>query len=355
MKKKLLHVLFILASAALLFGEGVPEILLIGNSYFGYNNQPAMLKSMCDSAGQPVNVNYYLKNGTSLLDHTRDDKALAKIAERAWDYVVVIGGSRGVAYPRDFPEIQTYLSILTLRNKTHEANESGRLIYVMPWAFEDGMLWVNNWTDDYTAMQQKIDDNALRWAQHNDYTVAPAGRAWQSVLDSMDFPLHYLHLPDWNHPSSKGSYLLCCVLYCTLFQDSCTTNTYIGELPNAEAEWYQDLASKMVLDSPELWNLPSLETATLFNVSTFQRFNLSCYPNPFNASVVVSMKYGIGSHTRVNVYDVSGRLIKTLHDGYLDTGDHEFRWDASDVSAGVYIVSVQHGDEIQTQKVVYLP
>ena len=314
-----------------------------------------MLQAMCDSAGQPAIIGYYIKNGTALLDHTRDDKALAKIAEREWDFVVVIGGSRGVAYPRDFSEIQTYLSILTLDGLVHAANDSGRLVYVMPWAFEDGMLWYNNWTDDYSAMQQKIYDNALRWVQNNDYTVAPAGRAWQTVLDSMDFPLHYLHTEDWNHPTPKGSYLLCCVLYCTLFQEPCTTNTYTGGIPGDEAEWYQELASRMVLDSPDLWHLPNLESATLFNVSTLQRFNLSCYPNPFNPSTVITMHSALGSKTKINIYDVAGRSVKELYNGYLDAGQHEFHWNASHASAGVYIVSVQQGNEIQTQKVVYLP
>jgi Secretion system C-terminal sorting domain/Domain of unknown function (DUF4886) len=338
-----------------------PQVLLIGNSYFNYNDQPAMLRAMCDSAGRSVSVHSYIKSGTTLRDHTEDYRALAVIAARAWDYLVVVGGCRGVAYPQDFPTIQTRESILILDSLVHAANDSARLIYVMPWAFEDGMLWYNNWTDDYSAMQQKVYDNTLLWSSGQGYSVSPVGWAWQQVLDSLNYPLHYLHVYDWNHPTRRGSYLMTCVLYATIFQDSCIGNPYRYGTPLAEATWYQELASKMVLDSPELWNLPGTETATSeFSLRSLgeedpSTINLTCFPNPFNPSTGIRAQLTAGSKTKINIYDIAGRLVKELYNGYLEAGHHEFHWNASDVSAGVYIVSVQRGREVQTQKIVYLP
>ena len=254
-----------------------PQVLFIGNSYFQYNDQPAMFKALCDSAGRNTLVSSYLRSGTSLLDNVQDEDCHAKIASRPWDFVIAIGGSRGVAYPRIYPELMTYQSILSFRSLTLDSNDSGRFVNVMPWAFEDGMLWMGM-EDDYAAMQQEIYSNTLRWSQSNDYTVAPVGKAWLQVLDSLDYPTHYLHLRDMNHPTPQGSYLTACVLYCTVFQDSCIGNSYHPGIPQAEAEWYQSLASELVLTSPELWNLPGIETATSFKVSTLQRFDMTCYP-----------------------------------------------------------------------------
>ena len=323
-----------------------------------------MFKAMCDSAGKPTVIGTYVKNGTSLKDNTQDQDCLNKIASREWDYVIGIDAGPGVAYPQQYSAEMSYLAALSMRNLTQDANDSGRFVWVMPWAFEDGMLWAG-WEDDFSRMQQKIYVNSINWARGQDYTVAPVGWAWLHALDSLNFPLHYLHTSDWSHPSPKGSYLMCCVLYCTVFQDTCDNDHYAG-LPQAEAEWYQRLATEIVLENPDLWYLPTIETSTRLSTSPPHRFSMECYPNPFNPAIAVSMEltfaqgygesgYGVGSNTAVKIYDISGRLVKILYDGYLDADKHTFHWNASDVPAGVYVVRAQAGRDVQTRKIVYLP
>ena len=65
---------------------------------------------------------------------------------------------------------------------------------------------------------------------------------------------------------------------------------------------------------------------------------LKAYPNPFNARMVISYKLKAASCLKLVVYDITGREVANLYDGYLGAGEHEVVWDASDQSSGVYFV-----------------
>lgn len=66
------------------------------------------------------------------------------------------------------------------------------------------------------------------------------------------------------------------------------------------------------------------------------------FPNPLNPGT--SIAFGLpqpGGHVSLRVYDVSGRLVRTLVDGELPPGRHSARWDGRDdagtpVASGVY-------------------
>jgi flagellar hook assembly protein FlgD len=60
---------------------------------------------------------------------------------------------------------------------------------------------------------------------------------------------------------------------------------------------------------------------------------------------------------RLAVYDVAGHRLRLLHDGVLDVGIHSRTWDGrnddgSAVAGGVYIVRLNAGEKVLTQKVV---
>tara|TARA_B100000029_G_scaffold86737_1_gene76934 strand:- start:22 stop:588 length:567 start_codon:yes stop_codon:yes gene_type:complete len=83
------------------------------------------------------------------------------------------------------------------------------------------------------------------------------------------------------------------------------------------------------------------------------------YPNPFNPSTMIDYSVPESGDITVSIYDVSGRLIQTLVDGYVESGYHSIVWDGRDsaghtVSAGLYIYSLK-GDHIAiTRKMVMM-
>lgn len=71
----------------------------------------------------------------------------------------------------------------------------------------------------------------------------------------------------------------------------------------------------------------------------------SLYPNPFNASTTVTITNTVAGEVGLAVFDVLGRQMSTLHEGFLQPGNHRFTWDAANASAGNYFIIVQHDGE----------
>ena len=232
------------------------EILFIGSSYFTYNNLPEMVRVLSENMGKTVTIDAAMRNGLYLDDHAAMATTEAKINERDWDYIVLQGGGLVMAYPDSFPDYHpVYPALVTLKNKIMANCAATKIVFEMPWAFEDGMIWVSGWTDEYPEMQQKIYDNTLAYSESIGFVVSPVGWAWNTVLYEKKYPLHYLHLSDWNHPSLKGSYLMACVIYSTIFRESTVGAEYSAGISEEEVSYFQSIASDMVLDSLDLWHI----------------------------------------------------------------------------------------------------
>ena len=75
---------------------------------------------------------------------------------------------------------------------------------------------------------------------------------------------------------------------------------------------------------------------------TAGRFELyQNYPNPFNASTVISYKLQAASWVELKVYDITGREIQSLVNGYRSLGQHSVVWDAEGFSSGVYFLRLE--------------
>jgi hypothetical protein len=83
-------------------------------------------------------------------------------------------------------------------------------------------------------------------------------------------------------------------------------------------------------------------------------------PNPFRART--SLRYGVpfgGAEVLVRVFDVSGRLVKTLVDARQDGGVYGLEWDARDegghaAASGVYFVRAEIGSWHGSRKVAVI-
>jgi hypothetical protein len=230
------------------------EILFIGSSYFSYNDLTTLFENLAISSDKLVSISDQITKGY-LADHASSSSTEEKINEKNWDYVILQGVGSLTAYPTYYTHHPVLPALDTLQNRIMKNCESTQMVFCLPWAFEDGMTWVPGWTDTYTDMQLKIYNNTLKWADALDFVISPVGWAWNTVLSEKNFPLHYLHMRDWNHPSLKGSYLMACVIYSTVYRESSIGINYYGGLTKTEAEYFQLVASNTVLNNLETWNI----------------------------------------------------------------------------------------------------
>jgi photosystem II stability/assembly factor-like uncharacterized protein len=81
----------------------------------------------------------------------------------------------------------------------------------------------------------------------------------------------------------------------------------------------------------------------------------SVYPNPFNSTATVTIGLPIPSRLTVDVLNVNGQIVSTVHDGYTLAGRHELSWSAHNLASGVYFVrAMVPGNEVQMQKVMLM-
>ncbi|MBU1700600.1 MAG: T9SS type A sorting domain-containing protein [Candidatus Eisenbacteria bacterium] len=82
-------------------------------------------------------------------------------------------------------------------------------------------------------------------------------------------------------------------------------------------------------------------------------------PNPLRQSTVFEFRQPVNARTSLRVYDVAGRMVKTLADGPYPAGIHTLRWDGRDTegnraASGVYFYKMESGDFRQTRKLIIL-
>jgi len=78
------------------------------------------------------------------------------------------------------------------------------------------------------------------------------------------------------------------------------------------------------------------------------------YPNPFNSETSIEYHMKNSSRVLLTVYDIHGRLIKKLIDGYQESGKHKIKFNANTLSSGIYFYHIQTQDFQATKKMVLL-
>lgn len=82
----------------------------------------------------------------------------------------------------------------------------------------------------------------------------------------------------------------------------------------------------------------------------------SLQPNPFNPRITISFNVGRSGPVELNIYDLTGRHIKTLVSKHLEAGQFSKQWDGRDnggsvVSAGVYLVRIKNETTTDSKKI----
>jgi len=80
----------------------------------------------------------------------------------------------------------------------------------------------------------------------------------------------------------------------------------------------------------------------------------NAYPNPFNPTTVIPVSMERPDFVTLKVYDLTGRAIKTLHQGTLLGGTHRFVFYASELSSGIYVYTLSTSTGVETKKMVLL-
>ena len=83
------------------------------------------------------------------------------------------------------------------------------------------------------------------------------------------------------------------------------------------------------------------------------------YPNPFNPLTTISYDLPEDGFVNVTIYDILGRQVKTLVNGYQKAGYKSMKWNGTNdqgrmVSAGMYFYHLQSGKFSKVRKMILL-
>ena len=83
-------------------------------------------------------------------------------------------------------------------------------------------------------------------------------------------------------------------------------------------------------------------------------YSITNYPNPFNPTTTINYQLPENGLVTIKVYDMLGKEVATLVDGNRTAGYHNVTFDASRLTSGIYIYTINAGKFIQSKKMLLM-
>ena len=78
------------------------------------------------------------------------------------------------------------------------------------------------------------------------------------------------------------------------------------------------------------------------------------YPNPFNPRTTIDYTLPIDTEINLSLFDLQGRLIHNFVSEIQNAGYYTTIWDGSSYSSGVYLLTMEAGNYMKTQKLMLI-
>jgi hypothetical protein len=78
------------------------------------------------------------------------------------------------------------------------------------------------------------------------------------------------------------------------------------------------------------------------------------YPNPFNPSTKIKFDLPKNSFVRINVFDITGKIVSEIVNQSLQAGSYEAEFNAANLSSGIYYYRIEANDFIETKKMMFV-
>jgi hypothetical protein len=79
---------------------------------------------------------------------------------------------------------------------------------------------------------------------------------------------------------------------------------------------------------------------------------LQNYPNPFNPVTRISYQLPVSDYIKLSVYDMLGREVAVLFDGYKKAGYYDYEFNGSNFSSGIYFYRIYTEKFVSTKKMI---
>lgn len=130
-------------------------------------------------------------------------------------------------------------------------------------------------------------------------------------------------------------------------------NDGIGDIVFSSASFAADKPHLYMIEHNGMLGVENKVGITPKNISIRQN-----YPNPFNPETIFQYTLHQSGHISFKIYDILGKEIQTLYDGFKSAGTHMEKWsgerkDSQIVASGVYFYQLKFGKDKITKKMVF--
>jgi hypothetical protein len=125
---------------------------------------------------------------------------------------------------------------------------------------------------------------------------------------------------------------------------------YYLKLHNSYYDWYSPV------EAPDsLHSIQQIPTDITKKTSQITDFRLEQnYPNPFNPETTIQFNLPIASEVLLEIYNSAGQLVETIVNKRMGVGHYNVKWDASQMSSGIYFYRIKAGSFIDLRKMILL-
>jgi subtilisin family serine protease len=224
-------------------------------------------------------------------------------------------------------------------------NTPPTIVHTQPFAYTTN-------TGTITLKARVFDNGIIRYTRSNEapriYYRKNSGGGWTAFTSanyvSMNLDTFYFQIP--------GSPLGTQVEYYFAAQDIALPTPKVSTLPTGGSGINPPGSTP-----PPTRFMFSIGTVSVLahNNSVPNEFKLhQNYPNPFNPTTNITFDVKENSFVVLKVYDIQGRLIRTLLNKNLKTGSYSIDFDGAELPSGVYIIKMKAGTFMDTKKMLLL-
>ena len=117
-----------------------------------------------------------------------------------------------------------------------------------------------------------------------------------------------------------------------------------------------DSGGKFIVMNDNNWNAYCIHKDVIMSVTDSPAgivadARLGAYPNPFNSAAVLSVSIPERGEVRLALFDILGRIVRTVAKGTLEAGFHEYHIDAGNLASGTYLLRLIYRGKAITEKV----
>src|SRR3989339_876976 len=81
---------------------------------------------------------------------------------------------------------------------------------------------------------------------------------------------------------------------------------------------------------------------------------LFCHPNPFSSMTSIKYEVSNKSKIKIQIYNISGKLVKTAVDGVMEKGRYSIVWQTKGIASGIYFIKLKTPKQNLTKKIIFM-